>query len=86
MTRSRVKIDSSEVVQIRNYRDGLRISLFVKKSDGEGSDFYYMGDMEPYEFNQETIKNDNGVDLSIVNIKYNMKVPVEDNIFNYLEN
>lgn len=78
-------MDSSEVVQIGNYRDGLRISLFIKKSDGEGTDFYYMGDIEPYEFNQMTIKNDEGVDLPIVNIKYNMQAPVEDNMFNYLE-
>jgi len=85
MTRPRRKVDSADVVRIRNHRDGLRISLFVKKSDGEGSDFYYMGDMEPYKFIPTTIKNSKGVDLPIVNIKYNMQVPVEDNMFNYLE-
>ena len=45
-----------------------------------------MGDMEPYEFSQESIQNNDGKELSIVNIKYNMKIPVEDNMYNYLEN
>jgi hypothetical protein len=91
MTRSRVKMDSAEVVQINNYKNlennknSLRISLFVKKSDNEGSDFYYMGDMEPFAFDQMTIKNDSGADLPIVNIKFNMQVPVDDNMLRYLE-
>ena len=86
MTRNRVTLNSPEVIKIKNYKDGLRIPLFVKKSDGEGTDFYYMGDMEPYDFKQETIKNNAGVELQIVNIKYNMQVSVDDNIYNYLEN
>ena len=87
MTRNRVTLDSSEVLKIRKYKEaGLRIPLFVKKSDGEGTDFYYMGDMEPYDFEQDIIKNDAGIELPIVNIKFIMRVPVDDNMFSYLEN
>jgi len=56
MTRSRVKMDSKEIIELQNHqKSGLRILLFVKKSDSEGSDFYYMGDMLPFSFNQITI-------------------------------
>lgn len=86
MTRNRVTLNSSEALQIRDYRDsGLRIPLFVKKSDGEGSDFYYMGDMEPYDLKQVTIEGANDEKLPIVNIEYRMKVSVDDNIYHYLE-
>ena len=85
MTRSRVTLESSEIRELKNYKSGLRISLFVKKSDDEGNDFYYMGDMEPYEYIQKTIENGKGGYLPIVNIKFNMLQPVEDNMLNYLE-
>lgn len=86
MTRNRVTEQSTEVVQIKNFQTNrLRIPLFVKKSDAEGSDFYYMGDMKPYEFNQKTILCNKNKTLPIVNIKFNMNVPIEDNMYNYLE-
>lgn len=41
MTRSRLKLDSKEVVAIKNYqKTNLKIHLFIKKSDDEGKDFY----------------------------------------------
>lgn len=87
MTRSRVKMESKEIIELQNYeRTGLRILLFVKKSDGEGSDFYYMGDMQPYSFIQTTKKNDNGDDLPIVNIQYKLKQPVEEKLYEYITN
>lgn len=87
MTRSRVKMDSKEITELQNYeKTGLRILLFIKKSDSEGSDFYYMGDMLPGSFTPATIKNDHGVDLPIVNIKYRLKQPVEEKMFEYITN
>lgn len=62
----------------------MRISLFVKKSDGEGTDFYYMGNAEPIEFIQTTIKN-KGKDLPIVNVKLKLTHEVEDSIYRYFE-
>lgn len=44
MTRNGVAIDSRESQEIINSeQSGLKIVLFIKKSDGEGTDFYYMG-------------------------------------------
>lgn len=86
MTRNRVTLGSSEVVKLKSHKeDNLRISLFIKKSDGEGSDFYYMGEVVPISFNQMTINDDNGRPLPIVNIKFAMVDEVEESIYQYLE-
>lgn len=85
MTRNGVRLDSSEVIKIKAHKEtGLRICLFIKKSDDEGTDFYYMGDVIPKEFNQLTIKNDKGKDLPIVNINFEMVSEVETHIYGYL--
>jgi len=85
MTRNKVKQDSSEVMQIKQYKQtGLRICLFIKKSDAESSDFYYMGDVIPYEYNDMEIENDKGKLLPIVNINFKMVNQVEDHIYKYL--
>jgi len=85
MTRNRIRMESSEVQDIKDHKNkGLRILLFIKKSDAESSEFYYMGDIEPVDFNEMTIKNDKGDELPIVNINFIMKCPVDDNIYNYL--
>lgn len=70
MTRSRLKLDSKEVLAIKNYqKTNLKIHLFIKKSDDEGKDFYYMGQVEPFDFIQTTIKSKDGdCRLSILNI------------------
>lgn len=87
MTRSRVKMDSKEIARLQACeKTGLRILLFIKKSDSEGSDFYYMGDMLPSSFTPATIKNDQGVDLPIVNIRYGLKQPIEEKMFEYITN
>ncbi|MEG1469687.1 MAG: DEAD/DEAH box helicase [Anaerovoracaceae bacterium] len=81
MTRSNVNINSKEVNAIRNYdKEPLRILLFIKKNDGEGSDFYYMGDMEPIDFIETTLKN-----KPIVNIVFRLKDEVDESLYNYFE-
>lgn len=85
MTRSRKTLDSDDVLNIKKYREtGLRICLFVKKSDAESDDFYYISDLTPYEYNQQTIDNDKGNKLPIVNINFEINTPVADNIYKYL--
>jgi hypothetical protein len=60
--------------------------LFVKKNNDEGLDFYYMGDIIPIEdsFEQTTMLNDSGINVSVVKINFVMKVPVAEPIFNYI--
>lgn len=86
MTRSRVRLDSGEVHAIDDYKtSGLRILLFIKKSDSEGNDFYYMGDVVPQSRVQEEIRDNKGKTLPIVNYKFTMKDEVSDSMFSYIK-
>ena len=73
MTRSKVKLESNEAQAIIHDKD-LKIHMFVKKSDDEGRDFYYIGQATPVEWHQTTIKNDKGQILPIVNFKYSLNL------------
>ena len=83
MTRNRVTLESAEVEAIQ--RDDVRKLLFVKKSDGEGTDFYYMGDVDTHKCIQTTIDGKDGKKLSIVNVLYDMQQVVNDKIYSYFE-
>jgi hypothetical protein len=87
MTRSRVSMDSKETQQIIHAKDNSeKIFLFVKKSDDEGSDFYYMGEVSPIMWQQTTIKNDKEEVLPIMNFKLKLKNPVREDLYEYLVN
>lgn len=83
MTRARVRLTSSQIPAIQDSRT--RKLLFVKKSDAEGSNFYYIGDLrvlgDPLE---TTIANDAGVQLPIVNFRFVIDKPVEEKLYAYL--
>ncbi len=84
MTRNNVKIDSHESQEIINFRqNGLKIFLFIKKSDGEGSDFYYMGKVDPAEWKETTIKDDSGKERPIMNFHMKLEHPVRNDIYEY---
>ncbi|MDW7732462.1 MAG: DEAD/DEAH box helicase [Methanolobus sp.] len=86
MSKSRRTLKSNDVSTIRNYRDGLRLPLFIKKSNGESNDFYYMGDLTPIDdsFEEATLVDDNNKNVSVVKIRYKMNHPVEDSIYEYI--
>ncbi len=87
MTRSKVKLESKEAQAIINHdKTDLGIYLFVKKSDDEGKDFYYMGQVTPFDQLETTIKNNKGKDLPIVNFKYELETPVKDEMYSYFVN
>jgi hypothetical protein len=84
MTRSKVSENSPEAQAIIHAKEnGLKILLFVKKSDGEGSDFYYMGEVDPVKWQQTTIQNDKGELLPIMNFKLELKNEARKDIFDY---
>lgn len=85
MSKSGRNLNSPDIVTIRKHYN-LRLPLFVKKSNDEGMDFYYMGDMIPIDnsFKQSTLKNDEGKDVSVVKVIFSMNNPVEDNIYEYI--
>ena len=83
-TRSKVTINSTESKELINYRENnLKIYLFIKKSDGEGSDFYYMGKVIPIEWNETVIENDHGTLLPIMNFKLQLENSVRNDIYEY---
>ncbi len=87
MTKNNRTFESKDVKEILSYKEsGLDIHLFVKKEDGEGKDFYYLGQVDPIlgEEKETKIENDNGKELPIVNIHFRMKDTVQEDIYDYL--
>lgn len=85
MTRSNLKIESKEVQEIIDYKEnGNRLYLFIKKSDDEGNEFYYIGQVTPTDYKQTTITNDKGKERPIVNFKLQLKEEVKQEIYDYL--
>ncbi len=84
MTRSKLTLKSKEVLSLKNYKNNnLKVFLFVKKNDDEGTDFYYMGRVDPENPTQKTIKGKHNEDLPIVNFKLRLKTPVRNDIYDY---
>jgi superfamily II DNA or RNA helicase len=86
MSKSKRTLNSPDVSTIRKNQNGLRMPLFIKKSNDEGIDFYYMGDMTPKEnlFEQTTMPNDDGNPVSVVKMIFILKHPVVDYLYDYL--
>lgn len=84
MTRSKVSLSSPEAQELIHYKEsGLKIYLFIKKSDGEGSDFYYMGKVMPVKWVETTIENDKGQQLPIMNFEMKLEHEVRSDIYEY---
>lgn len=78
-------LESPEVVVISNQaKNNIRVPLFVKKHDDEGSSFYYMGDMEFMEMKQTEKQTGSQGIRPIVAMWFRMKDRVEDGIYRYL--
>lgn len=85
MSRSRRTSKSDEVSQIINQNQNkIKVMLFVKKDDSEGSDFYYMGKMLYHSY-EDTFMKAKDETVPVVNIQFNMETPVSKNLYNYLE-
>ncbi len=86
MSKSRRTLNSPDVLAIRNYRSGLRLPLFIKKHNDEGSEFYYMGDVTPIDdqYEQMTMPDDKGKSVSVVKMKFEMMHPVEMDMYEYI--
>ena len=78
-SRSNRKLSSAE---IKNVIESKRILLFVKKEDGEGTDFYYLGDVS---IAADSIKKDvTDKGQPIVHFRFLLDKPVEDTLYDYL--
>jgi superfamily II DNA or RNA helicase/HKD family nuclease/phage repressor protein C with HTH and peptisase S24 domain len=87
MSKSNRKIDSNDVQSILGKSGTIRLPLFIKKSNDEGMDFYYMGDISPQlnKVEETTMRSDSGKQVSVVKIRFNLASPVSTSMFNYLE-
>lgn len=87
MTRSRLTLESNEVKEILMHQEnGIEIHLFIKKEDGEGKDFYYLGRIEPIlsAVKQLSMEDDRGKSLPVVNIPMRIRNQVREDIYEYL--
>lgn len=79
-SRSNRKLESDE---IKNVINSERILLFVKKEDGEGTDFYFMGDATiiPDSIEQSYMPDSK---LPVVHFKFHLEQPVIDSVYKYI--
>jgi len=85
MSKSNRKLTSKDVQTIMGKHGKIRLPLFLKKSNSEGSDFYYMGDINAIPNSEEQIvKTHNNKKISSVKMIFEMQTPVSDSMFKYI--
>lgn len=77
--------DGPESKYMKEFTSGETKRLFVKKSDGEGTDFYYMGTFEIDNIKGTTKKNNKGVLQPICDVTLKMNESIREDIFDYLQ-
>ncbi len=79
-SRSNRKLESNEIQNVINSN---RILLFVKKGDGEGTDFYFMGDCSiiPNSIEQAVMPDSK---KPIVHFKFQLEQPVSEDLYQYI--
>ena len=87
MSKNRRTLQSPDVVAIKNQQgNGIRLPLFVKKSNDEGLEFYFLGDLYVIEksFLQETMSVNSDRNVSVVRMDFELDQKVEQNLYEYL--
>ena len=85
MSKSNRRMESPEMQAIRQQQElGLRLPLFVKKSNDEGLDFYYLGEVTPVHFEQSALSTGAGGTVPVVKIRFLLDPPVEETMYTYL--
>ena len=79
-SRSNRRLESNEIKAVINSN---RILLFVKKQDGEGTDFYFIGDVSivPESIEQGSMPDSN---LPVVHFKFQLQQPVLNSLYQYI--
>ena len=82
-SRNRLTTESKEVLEIINHKKlNNDIHLFIKKDDGEGTDFYYLGETSVVEDSAQNETMPDG--KSVVTMNMQLQEPVQANIYHYL--
>lgn len=63
----------------------VELHFFIKKDDGEGTDFYYLGTASASNATEGTMPGKNGKQLSVVHMDLNLDTDVSQDLFDYLE-
>jgi superfamily II DNA or RNA helicase/phage repressor protein C with HTH and peptisase S24 domain len=86
MSKSNRRINSNDVQAIIGKKGEIRLPLFIKKSNDEGIEFYYMGDVHPEldHVEQTTMSNNSGKQLPVVKFRFNLETPVITSMYTYL--
>ena len=86
MTKSRRNLNSPEVKTIYDQgNNNIHIPLFVKKSDNEGQDYYFIGNLTAIKnsFKEVKMKSDNG-DVTVVKIDFKIDKEVDQYLYKYM--
>jgi len=89
MSKNKRKLTSPDVSQILDQTiSNMRIPLFVKKSNAEGNDFYYLGNMlvKKETALEKMILKEDGDKVSVVEMNFSLLSPVENSLYDYLLN
>jgi hypothetical protein len=89
MSKSRRTLNSGDVKTMRNANNNdLRLPMFIKKSNDEGQEFYYLGEGTPIEdsFEETTMPSDKGKEVSVVKMVFKLSHQVEEHLYAYITN
>lgn len=85
-SKSKRTLASPDVCKILDSpNSGLRLPLFIKKSNDEGKNFYYIGDVEPIKAEQDKMKDAKGKFIAnVVKITFKLKEKIDKNLYSYI--
>lgn len=69
---------------MQDVKEAARKHLFIKKSDAEGTDFYYMGQFDIIEIKADKKKDNSGRLKDISKVQFQMRDAVRDDLLEYL--
>ena len=72
---------------MRGHQDNaMRLPFFVKKSDDEGLDFYYLGELSAIgdKFVDTTMSGDDAAEVSVVKMEFLLDKDVDFRLYKYL--
>lgn len=84
MTKSKRTLNSPDVRKILKTKNPMRLPLFIKKSDKEGIDYYYIGELKIIEDKTFQTRMSGKKNEAVVSINFNISPPVEDSLYNYI--
>ncbi len=83
MSKAKRTLNSPDMLLLKN--EEIRVPLFIKKSDDEGIEFFYVGELIPktHKMEEKIILNKNQKEVNVVSIESILKPPIQDELYNY---